>query len=165
MVYEFGLWPLYFTNIPSILKLPLYSALLHGDRVTAKCLIWNEIRAVVGRYIMAWRTTIMHVIRTDLAASNFFCPFAFKGRISNRIVLVLWSLFIVLLWCATKWKLHLEVWCMLCSNKTPVGIWYKNDVISTSMRRHYVASTVKRRHFYVICPLRCFFRINFIWVF
>ena len=35
----------------------------------------------------------------------------------------------------------------------PVGIWCQNDVVSTSMRRHHVASTLIRRHFYVMCPL------------
>ena len=29
----------------------------------------------------------------------------------------------------------------------------KNDVVSTSMRRHHVASTVIRHHFYVMCQL------------
>ena len=28
-----------------------------------------------------------------------------------------------------------------------MGIWGQNDVVSTSMRRHYVASTLIRRHF------------------
>ena len=28
-----------------------------------------------------------------------------------------------------------------------------NDVVLTSMRRNYVASTPIRRHFYVMCPL------------
>ena len=35
----------------------------------------------------------------------------------------------------------------------PVGIWCQNDVVSTSMRRDDVASTLIRRHFYVMCPL------------
>ena len=35
----------------------------------------------------------------------------------------------------------------------PVDIWCPNDVVSTSMRRNHVASTLIRRHFYVICPL------------
>ena len=35
----------------------------------------------------------------------------------------------------------------------PVGIWYQNDVVKTPMRRHHVASTLIRRHFYVICPV------------
>ena len=34
-----------------------------------------------------------------------------------------------------------------------MGIWCQNDVVSTSMRRHHVASTLIRRHFYVMCPL------------
>ena len=29
----------------------------------------------------------------------------------------------------------------------------KNDVVSTLMRRSHVASTLIRRHFYVMCPL------------
>ena len=29
----------------------------------------------------------------------------------------------------------------------PVGIWCQSDVVSTSMRRHHVASTLIRRHF------------------
>ena len=35
----------------------------------------------------------------------------------------------------------------------PVGIWCENDVGSTSMRRHHVASTLIRRHFCTKCPL------------
>ena len=35
----------------------------------------------------------------------------------------------------------------------PAGIWCKNDVVLTSMRRHYVASTLTRRHFDTKCPL------------
>ena len=33
------------------------------------------------------------------------------------------------------------------------GIWCENDVGSTSMRRHHVASTLIRRHFDTKCPL------------
>ena len=36
---------------------------------------------------------------------------------------------------------------------SPVGIWCQNDVVSTSMRRDHVASTLIRRHFHTICPL------------
>ena len=36
---------------------------------------------------------------------------------------------------------------------TPAGIWCENDVGSTSMRRHHVASTLIRRHFGTKCPL------------
>ena len=35
----------------------------------------------------------------------------------------------------------------------PAGIWCQNDVVSTSMRRNYVASTLIRRHFRTKCPL------------
>ena len=38
----------------------------------------------------------------------------------------------------------------------PGGIWCENDVGSTSMRRHHVASTLIRRHFGTKCPLGCF---------
>ena len=34
-----------------------------------------------------------------------------------------------------------------------MGIWCQNDVVSTLMRRNHVASTLIRRHFYVMCPL------------
>ena len=34
-----------------------------------------------------------------------------------------------------------------------MGFWCQNDVVSTSMRRNHVASTLIRRHFYVMCPL------------
>ena len=34
-----------------------------------------------------------------------------------------------------------------------VGIWCQNGVVTTSMRRHHVASTLIRRNFYVMCPL------------
>ena len=37
----------------------------------------------------------------------------------------------------------------------PAGIWCENDVGSTSMRRHHVASTLIRRHFGTKCPLGC----------
>ena len=39
------------------------------------------------------------------------------------------------------------------SNSNPVGIWCQNDVVSTSMRRDHVASTLIRRHFPTKCPL------------
>ena len=42
---------------------------------------------------------------------------------------------------------------MLHGATIPVGICYQNDVILTSMRRSYVASTLIRRHFYAMCPL------------
>ena len=35
----------------------------------------------------------------------------------------------------------------------PAGTQYQNDVVSTSMRRDHVASTLIRRHFNVVCPL------------
>ena len=34
-----------------------------------------------------------------------------------------------------------------------MGIWCQNDDVSTSIRRDHVASTLIRRHFYVMCPL------------
>ena len=34
-----------------------------------------------------------------------------------------------------------------------VGMWCQNDVVSTSIRRHHVASTLIRRHFFAMCPL------------
>ena len=43
--------------------------------------------------------------------------------------------------------------CVICKRHYPVGIWCQNDVVTTSMRRHHVASTLIRRHFYVMCPL------------
>ena len=39
-----------------------------------------------------------------------------------------------------------------------VGIWRQNDVVSMSMRRDHVVSTLIRRHFYVMCPLGRTFR-------
>ena len=36
-----------------------------------------------------------------------------------------------------------------------VGIWCQIDVVSTSMRRLHVESTLIRCHFYVMCPLGC----------
>ena len=39
----------------------------------------------------------------------------------------------------------------------PVGILCQNDVVSTSMRRDHVASTLIRRHFHTKCPLGTFF--------
>ena len=35
----------------------------------------------------------------------------------------------------------------------PVSIWCQNGVVSTSIRRHHVASTLIRRHFHIMCPL------------
>ena len=49
-----------------------------------------------------------------------------------------------------------------CVFYTLVGIWCQNDVVSTSMRHNHVASTLIRRHFYVMCPLG---RIQFIFQF
>ena len=38
----------------------------------------------------------------------------------------------------------------------PAGIWCKNDVVLTLMRRDDVASTLIRRHFRTKCPLGTF---------
>ena len=38
----------------------------------------------------------------------------------------------------------------------PAGTQHQNDVVSTSMRRDHVASTLIRRHFNVVCPLGSF---------
>ena len=35
----------------------------------------------------------------------------------------------------------------------PAGTQYQNDIVSTSMRRDHVASTLIRRHFNVVCSL------------
>ena len=35
----------------------------------------------------------------------------------------------------------------------PVGTQHQNDVVSKSMRRDHVASTLIRHHFNVVCPL------------
>ena len=43
--------------------------------------------------------------------------------------------------------------------KVPAGIWCENDVVLTSMRRDYVASTLIRRHFDTKCPLGVFARL------
>ena len=43
------------------------------------------------------------------------------------------------------------------SNTLPVGIWCPNDVVSTSMRRDHVASTLIRRHFNTKCLLGCLY--------
>ena len=37
-------------------------------------------------------------------------------------------------------------------NINPAGTQHQNDVVSTSMRRDHVASTLIRRHFNVVCP-------------
>ena len=39
------------------------------------------------------------------------------------------------------------------TRNNPAGIWCQNDVVSTSMRRNHVASTLIRRHFRTKCPL------------
>ena len=39
------------------------------------------------------------------------------------------------------------------TQKYPAGIWCENDVVLTSMRRDYVASTFIRRHFDTKCPM------------
>ena len=42
------------------------------------------------------------------------------------------------------------------SGPSPAGTQHQNDVVSASMRRDHVASTLIRRHFAVVCPLgRC----------
>ena len=38
-------------------------------------------------------------------------------------------------------------------NDYPAGIWCENDVVLTSMRCDYIASTLIRRHFDTKCPL------------
>ena len=41
-----------------------------------------------------------------------------------------------------------KIWCSSnISTYSPAGIWFSNDVVSTSMRRHYVVSTLIKRHF------------------
>ena len=40
-----------------------------------------------------------------------------------------------------------------CPRTIPAGTQHQNDVVSTSMRRDHVASTLIRRHFNVVCPL------------
>ena len=40
-----------------------------------------------------------------------------------------------------------------CTCHFPAGTQHQNDVVPTSMRRDHVASTLKRRHFNVVCPL------------
>ena len=48
---------------------------------------------------------------------------------------------------------------LFCINEMTVtvfsrlGIWCQNDIVCTSMRRDHVASTLIRRHFFVMCPL------------
>ena len=37
----------------------------------------------------------------------------------------------------------------------PAGTWRKSNVASTSIQRHDVASTLRRRYIYVMCPLGC----------
>ena len=46
-----------------------------------------------------------------------------------------------------------QVLMALDHGSIPVGMWCQNDVVSTSMRRHHVVSTLIRPHFYVMCPL------------
>ena len=50
---------------------------------------------------------------------------------------------------------HLRPWHLLVRIKLPVGTQRENDVVSTSMRRDHVASTLIRRHFHfdVVCLL------------
>ena len=57
-----------------------------------------------------------------------------RGQIWN-------SLFI--LDCPQKWIL----------SQSPAGTWRKYNVASTSIQRHDVASTLRRRYIYVMCPL------------
>ena len=45
---------------------------------------------------------------------------------------------------------------MQCESTRPSRHLVPNDVVSTSMRRHHVASTLIRRHFHVMCPLGLF---------
>ena len=40
-----------------------------------------------------------------------------------------------------------------CREEVPAGTQHQNDVVSTSMRRDHVASTLIRRHINVVCPL------------
>ena len=51
------------------------------------------------------------------------------------------------------WVCHKRFCKAIPGLSNPVGIWCQNDVISTSMRRNHVASTLIRRHLYVMCPL------------
>ena len=56
------------------------------------------------------------------------------------------------------WRLNIWVYaCSLhlqyCRFAYPAGIWCENDLVLTSMRRDYVASTLIVRHFGTKCPL------------
>ena len=37
-----------------------------------------------------------------------------------------------------------------CADSLPMGIWCQNDIVSMSMRCNHIASTLIRRHFYVM---------------
>ena len=54
------------------------------------------------------------------------------------------------LWHVHQMRSHIS---LRISNVCPAGTQYQNDVVSTSMRRDHVASTLIRRHFNVVCPL------------
>lgn len=41
----------------------------------------------------------------------------------------------------------------IMSDNYPIDIWCQNDIASTSRQLHRVASTLTRRHLYVMCPL------------
>ena len=48
---------------------------------------------------------------------------------------------------------RIDCYYVVCILHFPAGIWCENDVGSTSMRRHHVASTLIRRHFGTKCRL------------
>ena len=62
-------------------------------------------------------------------------------------------------------KICTGIFCSDCANSQaglnlrwapmsdPAGTWRKYNVASTSMQRHDVASTLRRRYIYVMCPL------------
>ena len=66
----------------------------------------------------------------------------------NKVELRLNNIFIQQASCRRQIRLQCQyIYGNIVKGTSPAGIWCQNDVVSTSMRRHHVASTLTRRHF------------------
>ena len=83
---------------------------------------------------------MLYCAMSVLQADNVLC---FVYSIKLHFAMCILLAYIIL--CCMSFLLHVI--------HTPAGIWCENDVGSTSMRRHHVASTLIRRHFGTKCPL------------
>ena len=116
--------------------------------------------------MLAWYITILLIIFYTKFTFNFCIwncsSLSLEDHYSQNIVHICIKSYIQFLLQGISF-VEFQVWwniafhgalTMICVlSRTPADIWCENDVGSTSMRRHHVASTLIRRHFGTKCPL------------